>query len=230
MRAFCMLTKVPSTLSTPVGMPRSMPTLYACRARVPAPVPMIILWLPRFSTISSIRGKTAARPRSMMLCPPILITLASGRIWMTGLSSVRARSSGSVRLPVTSACPSSFSSSFCKGSSNVHLIQWLCCRHMDCLEFEELLLIQRRLQVSVALLGPGAKPAEHACLHLLRDVVAGEPLLPLPRLEPVVRGLSPRPACHNARLHALPADRLQRREESLGVSVVAPAAVTLLFE
>jgi hypothetical protein len=43
MRAFCMLTNVPSTLSTPVGIPRSSPTLYAWRARVPAPVPMIIL-------------------------------------------------------------------------------------------------------------------------------------------------------------------------------------------
>src|SRR5215212_7976055 len=52
----------------------------------------------------------------------------------------------------------------------------------------------------------------------------------MPYLEPLVRGLSPRPACHNARLHALPADRLQRREESFGVSVVAPAAVALLFE
>src|SRR3954468_13076655 len=101
---------------------------------------------------------------------------------------------------------------------------------MDCLEFEELLLIQWRFQVSVALIGSGAKSAEPACRPPLRDVVASEPLLPLPYLEPLVRGLSPRPACHNARLHALPADRLQRREESFGVSVVAPAAVTLLFE
>src|SRR5437762_1289393 len=53
-----MLTNVPSTLRTPVGIPRSIPTLYACRARVPAPVPMIILWLDRLATSSSITGST----------------------------------------------------------------------------------------------------------------------------------------------------------------------------
>src|SRR5918997_670203 len=231
MRAFCMLTKVPSTLSTPVGMPRSIPTLYACRARVPAPVPMIILWRPRFSTISSIRGKTAARPRSIKLCPPILITFASGRIWMSELSSVRARSSWSVRFPVTSDCPSLVSSSFCIDTSeDMELIWRSRCSHVDRLEFEELFLIQQRFQVPIALLGPGTKPTEHALLHLLWNVVAGEPLLLLPRREPVERGLSARPACDNAGLRARPANRLQRREEYLDVSVVAPAAVAFLFE
>src|SRR5262249_29317388 len=64
---------------------------------------MIILCLGRFSTISSISGSTASRPRSMKLCPPILMTFASGRIWITGCRSSRAISSSSVSLPITSA-------------------------------------------------------------------------------------------------------------------------------
>src|ERR1700724_1895843 len=111
MRAFCMLTKVPSTDSTPVGMPRSRPTLSACRARVPAPWPRIIWCRPRLATISSISGKTAARPRSMKLWPPILTTLAWGRMWMGAGRPVRASSSVSDSEPSTSAWPSSVSSS-----------------------------------------------------------------------------------------------------------------------
>src|SRR5215467_1960735 len=64
---------------------------------------MIILCLGRFSTISSISGSTASPPRSMRLCPPILMTFASGRIWITGCRSSRAISSSSVSLPITSA-------------------------------------------------------------------------------------------------------------------------------
>src|SRR5918994_5007679 len=121
---------------------------------------------------------------------------------MTGLSSVRARSSVSVRFPLTSDCPSLVSSSFSTGTSDsccivtsvdVVLIRLSCCSHVDRLEFEESFLIERYFQVSVALLGPGAKPAEHAFLHLLRNIVSGEPLLPFPRREPVERGLPPRP-------------------------------------
>src|SRR6266446_6174716 len=63
---------------------------------------MIILCLGRFSTISSISGNTASRPRSMKLCPPTLITLASGRIWITGCVSSRAISCSSVALPLSS--------------------------------------------------------------------------------------------------------------------------------
>src|ERR671917_1088119 len=102
---------------------------------------------------------------------------------------------------------------------------------MDRLEFEGLFLLKRRFQVSVALLAPGAKAADPALLPLPGDIVAGEPLLPLPRRKRVERGDPPRPARHNVRLlHALPADRLQRREERLGVGVVAPAAIALFFE
>src|SRR5215210_2683187 len=101
---------------------------------------------------------------------------------------------------------------------------------MDRIEFQGFFLLKWRFQVSVALLSPGAKTAEHALLHLLRDIVASEPLLPLPRRERVERGDPPRPARHNERLRTLPADRLQRREERLGVGVVAPATVALLLE
>src|SRR5437763_1727601 len=102
-----MLTNVPSTLRTPVGIPRSIPTLYACRARVPAPVPMIILWSGRLATSSSIIGSTADRPRSIMLWPPILTTLASGRIRTVGCSPVRSSSPSRVSESSTSASPSS---------------------------------------------------------------------------------------------------------------------------
>src|SRR5215204_191303 len=101
---------------------------------------------------------------------------------------------------------------------------------MDRIEFEEFFLLKRRFQVSVALLGPGAKPAEHALFHLLRYIVSGELLLPLPRRNRVERGVPPHPMCHNMGLRALPADRLQRREERLGVGVVVSTTVTLLFE
>jgi hypothetical protein len=74
---------------------------------------MIILCRPRFAEISSIRGNTAARPRSMKLCPPTFTTLASGRIWTSGCSDVRASSASSVRLPETSDWPSAVRSSFC---------------------------------------------------------------------------------------------------------------------
>src|SRR5437588_708397 len=102
-----MLTNVPSTLRTPVGIPRSIPTLYACRARVPAPVPMIILWLGRLATSSSITGNTADRPRSIMLWPPILTTLASGRIRTVGCSPVRSSNPSRVSESSTSASPNS---------------------------------------------------------------------------------------------------------------------------
>jgi hypothetical protein len=46
---------------------------------------------------------------------------------------------------------------------------------MDRIEFEEFFLLERGFQVSVELLGPGVKPAEHPFLHLLYDIVAGEP-------------------------------------------------------
>src|SRR5918992_627341 len=117
MRAFCMLTKVPSTLSTPVGIPRAIPTLYACRARVPAPVPMIVVGRPRVSPVSPRSGEDARRAGANEICP-----------------------------------------------------------YMDRIEFQGFLLLKWRFQVSVALLSPGAKTAEHALLHPLRDIVAGEPL------------------------------------------------------
>jgi hypothetical protein len=46
---------------------------------------------------------------------------------------------------------------------------------MDRIEFQGFFLLKRRFQISVALLDPGAKPAEHAFFYLLRDIVAGEP-------------------------------------------------------
>jgi hypothetical protein len=46
---------------------------------------------------------------------------------------------------------------------------------MDRIEFEEFFLLERGFQVSVVLVGPGVKPAEHPFLHLLYDIVAGEP-------------------------------------------------------
>src|SRR5919107_1407891 len=101
---------------------------------------------------------------------------------------------------------------------------------MDRIEFQGFLLLKWHFQVSVALLSPGAKPAEHALLHVLWDIVAGEPLLPLPRRERVERGDPPRPARQTVRPRAPPADRLQRREECLGVGVVASAALALFFE
>src|SRR5919202_224454 len=101
---------------------------------------------------------------------------------------------------------------------------------MDRPELKVFFLLKRRLQVSVAIFGPAAKIAEHPLLPLLRDIVAGEPLLLLPRHDRVERAVSPRPARHNARLRALPADRLQRREERLGVGLAVPAAVALFLE
>src|SRR5918998_5796775 len=101
---------------------------------------------------------------------------------------------------------------------------------MDRIELEVFFLLERRFQVSIALLGPGAKPAEYAFFHLLRNIVAGESLLPLPRRDGVEQCMSTRPAHRNARLCVLPAYRLQRREERLGVSLVVSAAVALLFE
>src|SRR5882724_6246619 len=58
------------------------------RARVPAPVPRIILCRSRLATISSTSGYTALRPRSMMLWPPILTTLTHGRMAKSGVFSV----------------------------------------------------------------------------------------------------------------------------------------------
>src|SRR5918995_242273 len=102
---------------------------------------------------------------------------------------------------------------------------------MDRLEFEGLFLLKRRFQVSVALLGPDATAADPALFPLFREIVPGGPLLPRPRRKRVERGDPPRPARHNVRLlRALPADRLQRREERLSVGAVAPAAVALFFE
>src|SRR3569833_1555162 len=54
------------------------------------------LWSFRAETISSTSGYTAARPRSMTLCPPILITVASGRIRKFVAASTAPASSGSV--------------------------------------------------------------------------------------------------------------------------------------
>ena len=81
---------------------------------------------------------------------------------------------------------------------------------MDRIEFQGFLLLKWRFQVSVALLSPGAKPAEHALLHLLWYIMAGEPLLPLPSRERVERGDPPRPARHNVRLRALPASSAEK--------------------
>jgi hypothetical protein len=79
-------------------------------ARVPAPVARTILWRPRLATISSISGATAARPRSMMLCPPILTTFIHGRLGKSGVASVAlwvatsldasARSTAEIMTPV----------------------------------------------------------------------------------------------------------------------------------
>src|SRR3954453_4519767 len=79
------------------------------RARVPAPVPRIILWRGRFATISSISGITALRPRSMMLWPPILTTFAQGRMAKSGVASVARWSVASLSDPLTSRRPSSLS-------------------------------------------------------------------------------------------------------------------------
>jgi hypothetical protein len=51
-------------------------------------LPRTILWRPRLATISSISSATAARPRSMMLCPPILTTFIHGRMAKSGVASV----------------------------------------------------------------------------------------------------------------------------------------------
>src|SRR5229473_2768985 len=80
-----------------------------CLARVPAPVPRIILCRGRLATISSISGMTAARPRSMMLWPPILTTLTHGRIAKSGVSSVARCNVGSVSDSPTSRLPSAVS-------------------------------------------------------------------------------------------------------------------------
>src|SRR4051794_2371689 len=80
-----------------------------CRARVPAPVPRIILWRGRFATISSISGITALRPRSIMLWPPILTTFAQGRIAKSGVCSVARCNVRSLSDSVTSRLPRSVS-------------------------------------------------------------------------------------------------------------------------
>src|SRR4051795_11683554 len=80
-----------------------------CRARVPAPVPRIILWRGRFATISSISGITALRPRSMILWPPILTTFAQGRIAKSEVYSVARCNVRSLSDSVTSRLPRSVS-------------------------------------------------------------------------------------------------------------------------
>src|SRR5690242_7909707 len=72
-----------------------------CRARVPAPVPRIILWRSRLETISSTTGQTAPRPRSMMLWPPIFTTFTQGRIARLGVASLARCSVASLSDPLT---------------------------------------------------------------------------------------------------------------------------------
>src|SRR5690606_12868789 len=87
---------------------------------------MMSRWRGRLATSSSMTGKTAARPRSMRLCPPILTTLASGRIWNRTASPVPASSSSSLREPVTSLAPRSVSSA--SPVSSASLMSLLACR------------------------------------------------------------------------------------------------------
>src|SRR6266536_3921020 len=56
-------------------------------------------------------GNTAARPRSMKLWPPILMTFASGRIWMTACVSSRPICASSVGLAPTKAMVMRFKAS-----------------------------------------------------------------------------------------------------------------------
>ena len=79
------------------------------RARVPAPVPRIILCRCKFVTISSTSGITATRPRSMILWPPILITLAQGRMAKSGVLAVARISDASLSEPPAKRLPSSVS-------------------------------------------------------------------------------------------------------------------------
>ena len=82
--------------STPVGRPSSAASEYACRARVPPPVPISSRWVRFTSTSSSTTGYTASRPRSIRLWPPTLTTVTSGRIGRSGTVSVAAANSGSL--------------------------------------------------------------------------------------------------------------------------------------
>src|SRR5205085_5627173 len=77
---------------------------------------MIILWSGRLATSSSMSGNTAARLRSMKLWPPILMTLASGRIRSVGWRPVSAIRASSVSEPLPRAWPSSVRRGWSKGS------------------------------------------------------------------------------------------------------------------
>ena len=70
------------------------------------------MWRGKFATISSTTGISPARPRSMMLWPPILTTLAQGRMAKSGVSAVARMIDASLREPLTSRLPRSVSKEF----------------------------------------------------------------------------------------------------------------------
>src|SRR5437870_4124766 len=119
------------------------------RARVPAPVPRIILCAGRLATISSINGITAARPRSMMLWPPILTTLTQGRIAKSGVSSVARRRVGSVSDSETSRWPRGVSIEL----SPLRIV-WLSLREPEQLDFEAVGLGKHCVEGAELRLGP----------------------------------------------------------------------------
>src|SRR5690349_22638013 len=129
---------------------------------------MIMTWRARLATTSSMMGKTAARPRSMMLCPPILMTLACGRICTSGPPPVSACSASSVSERSMSALPSCVRSS----SGKLHAFQEIAARH-----------VALGAQIAELLLRPQLQLVEDLRLHAVGDDAPAEPGLGAPRLE-----------------------------------------------
>src|SRR5262249_8203010 len=108
----------------------------------------IILWRSRLATISSTTGATAARPRSMMLWPPIFTTLTQGRMAKLGVRSVASWMAASLSDPLTRRRP---------GSVRMSLEVMSCMRGVPRGEGEN-------LQLEGVLLADGSiEPAEGRC-------------------------------------------------------------------
>ena len=68
--------------------------------------------LPANRVLQETTGISAARPRSMMLWPPILTTLAQGRMAKSGVSAVARMIDASLKEPPTRRLPSAVSIEF----------------------------------------------------------------------------------------------------------------------